>query len=57
MKTLTSRIGDERGNAPIGYALGLLVLGAVAQPTVALALLYRAEDMLRLLFGQVLSLF
>ena len=57
MTKLRQRLNrEEPGSIHLWYLLGLLVLAAVAQPSVAIGLFYQVEDLLRMLVGQILSL-
>ena len=47
---------EEQGSIHLWYLLGLVVLAAIAQPSVAIGLFYQIEDLMRMLVGQILSL-
>ncbi len=49
-------VREKQGSIHLWYLLGVLVLAAVAQPSVAIALFYQIEDLVRMLVGQILSL-
>ena len=57
MKNLIHRLAiEDAGNVHLLYALALLLVAIISQPSVALALFYQAEDLIRMFVGQLASI-